>query len=92
MSMKQDQLESTAAIAGKTTWVGAWTAGIFGGLSINEAVAIGGFVIAVIGFVTNLWYRHRADQRAQRLHELKERRLLEGRSDKDLFEDHELDE
>jgi hypothetical protein len=92
MTMKQDQLENTAVIAGKTTWLGAWVAGIFGGLSINEAVAIGGFGIAIAGWATNLWYRHRADQRAQRLYELREKRLLAGKSDHGTLDELESNE
>lgn len=84
--MRTENLEGTAAVANKTTWFGAWTAGIFGGLSINEAVAIGGFIVAVLGFLANVWYRHKADRRAQQLFELKARRLSEGDSSIDLDE------
>ena len=79
--MKHDQIEPVAVAASKATWAGAWVAGIFGGLSIHEGVAVGGFLIAVIGFMVNLYYRRRADKRAERLFELRERRLLAGRSD-----------
>lgn len=87
--MTHEQLDSMAAVASKTTWAGAWVAGIFGGLSINEAVAVGGFVLAVIGFAANLYFRRRADQRAERLFALREQRLLSGRSDHMPIEDHE---
>lgn len=92
MTMKQDQLEGTATIATKTTWIGAGTAGIFGGLSINEAVAVAGFLIAVVSFATNWWYRHKADQRAQRLYELREKRLLAGKSDHGTLDELESDQ
>lgn len=81
MTMKQEQLDAAAAVANKTTWFGAWVAGIFGGLSINETVALGGFVLAVFGFAANIYYRRKADIRAQRIFELREKRLLAGRTD-----------
>ncbi len=92
MSMKQEQLDSAAVAASKTTWIGAAFAGVFGGLSINEALGIAGFVLAVGGFVLNWYYRRKADTRAQRLFELREKRLLQGREDNVTFDDIEHDE
>jgi hypothetical protein len=79
--MRHDEFDAAATLAGRATWFGAGTAGIFGGLSISEAMAIGGFVIALIGALTNWWYRHRADQRSQRLYEHRIERMDAGKSD-----------
>ena len=38
------------------TWSGAFIAGI-GALTINQYLAFGGFTLAVLGFVVNLWHK-----------------------------------
>lgn len=90
--MKQEQMESVATAAGKSTWLGAWTAGVFGGLSINESLGIAGFCLALISAIVNWYFRRKADQRAQRLHNLREKRLLAGKSDHGSFDELEADE
>ena len=55
-------------------------------------MTIGGFVLAVLGFVVNLYYKRKADRRAQRVFELRERRLLADRTDHGALDGHEHDE
>lgn len=89
--LKTDQLDSAAAASAKTTWLGA-VIGALGAISVSEIVAIGGFALAVIGFLLNWYYKYKGDKRAQRLFELREQRLLAGRSDNAPLDEVSLDE
>lgn len=91
--MKQDLIDSIPAVTTKTSWLGALLAGT-GALTLNEWLAVGGFVMAVMaslgGLALNAWFKHRRDIREQRIHELREILLRSGKDT--LTEPTELDE
>lgn len=66
--------DTVAVVASKATLVGAATS-VAGWLSVNEVVALGGLLIAVVGFAVNWYYRHAADVRAREIHALEVQRL-----------------
>jgi hypothetical protein len=47
----------TAKAASAATYGGSATA-VFFGLTANEFAALGGLVIAVIGLLVNIWFKH----------------------------------
>lgn len=62
-------VEATAAAsASKATYTGSATT-MFGWLMSNEFIAVGGFVLAVLGFAVNLYFKIKEDRRQQRAHE-----------------------
>ena len=67
--MNRDAIDATAATFGtKATYTGGGTA-VVGGLTSNELLTIIGVVIAVLGFLTNLYFQARRDYREEREHE-----------------------
>lgn len=60
---------SAATVATKATYTGGGTAAL-AGLTANEWLAIAGVVVAVLGFLTNLYFQRRRDLREEREHEL----------------------
>lgn len=91
--MKQALIDSIPAVTTKTSWLGALLAGT-GALTLNEWLAVGGFVMAVMaslgGLALNAWFKRRRDIREQRIHELREILLRSGKDT--LTEPTELDE
>lgn len=65
--MNQDDLATVAGIANKATYAGA-TSALYGGFTANEIAAFGGFAVAVIGLVVQLYFKIRAERRAIELH------------------------
>lgn len=62
-----DDHHTQIAIAKGSTVIGA--GGALGGLlSINEWLAVGGFALAVIGFLVNLYYSWKDDRRKELEH------------------------
>lgn len=59
---------AVAATASKTTYAGSGVAAV-GWLASNEVISLAGLTIAVLGFAVNVWFKWRADLRAQREHE-----------------------
>ena len=59
-----------AASASKATYGGAASLGI-GALFSNEAAAMAGALVAVLGLLMNLYFRRRQDRREQEEHELR---------------------
>ena len=62
--------------ANKTTFWGAFT-GAFGWLAQVNWIGLAGFIIALLGFLANLYFQHRRDKREQA--EREERRFREDR-------------
>lgn len=62
---------ATIALSNKATYVGGGTAAVLGFMHQNM-VAICGIALGVLGFLTNLYFQKRRDQREQRLRELAE--------------------
>jgi type IV secretory pathway TrbD component len=50
--------EAASDVASKVA-IGSGSAAVVGGLSLNEWLAIGGFVIAIISLGVNIYYRQR---------------------------------
>lgn len=55
----------TAKAASAATYGGSATA-VFFGLTANEFAALGGLVIAVIGLLVNIWFKHQHLQIAKK--------------------------
>ena len=83
-SVRQEAADATiASIAGKVTATAAGTA-FLGGVSANTVAAIGGLIVAIVGLIVTIFYKHRADQRGQQAHDLRMQRLRDrddGRED-----------
>ena len=76
VAVRQEAADATiAAVAQKVTFGGATTA-FLGGVSANSIAAIGGLIVAVIGLVVTVYYKHRADQRAEDRHKVQMRKLM----------------
>lgn len=83
--MKAETVEmAIAGAASKGTYAGAGVT--FGGWFFsNEFAVVSGFVIAIVGLGVNAYYKHRADQRAERLYRARLDRITNGRhTDTDL--------
>jgi heme exporter protein D len=59
---------SATTFGTKATYAGSGTA-LIGGLAANEWLAVVGVLIAVLGFLTNLYFQHRRDKREEREHQ-----------------------
>jgi hypothetical protein len=66
--MPQEKLEAVAEIGSKVTYTGAGTAIVFG-LTVNEIVALIGFLMGVLGYVTNAYYKRRQMKLLEKLAE-----------------------
>ena len=56
--IKQEGRKMTDRVASTVSYAGAGAA-VLGGLSLNEWFALGGFIVAVITFAYNVWYKER---------------------------------
>lgn len=75
VSETPDAAATTASVAGKTVMAGGAAVSL-GGLTANEWAILGGLVVAVLGWATQLWFSHRRDQRDQREHDLRVTQML----------------
>ncbi len=65
-----------AAIAQKLAVSGGVSA-VVGGFTVNHVAAIGGIVVGVAGLAVQIYYKRKADRRAEELHKLRvQHRLL----------------
>lgn len=60
--------QATAATASKLTYTGGATS-MAGWLISSEIIAVGGFVLAVIGFAVNFYFKVRDDRRQQAIYD-----------------------
>lgn len=66
--MKDQAAEATiAAIANKATYGGGATA-LWGAYTASEIAAFGGLLIAVAGFLVNLYFKRKDDRRSAEYH------------------------
>lgn len=75
--MKDQAIEATVtSLANKATGAGAGLA-LYGGWAASDIAAIGGLLIAVIGFCVTVYYKRKADRRdaAQEARETEEHSL-----------------
>lgn len=85
-----DAAASMTAAAAKTTVAGGiagvftWASGLDVGLLISIFAAIGGLVVSFFGFLVTWYYKHKADQRAQELHEIE---LMKEKGECDVKQD-----
>lgn len=75
--MKTETLEAIADVSSKVTTAGATTS-VIGTFLINNMVGVIGLVIALIGYLTNAYYKHKAHERHAAEHELRMARLRRG--------------
>lgn len=67
--MSRDAIDAAAATFGsKATYTGGGAA-VIGGVTSNELLTIVGVVVAVLGFITNLYFQHKRDMREEREHQ-----------------------
>lgn len=90
MTDQQQLVETASAVfTNKTTQIGAYTttgAGIVSALSKIDVVAqlficiaLGSLLFTAFSFFMNWRYKHKADQRAQQVHDLKMQLMREGK-------------
>ena len=60
--MKTETIESIADIGSKVTTVGA-SASMIGTFLMNNMIGVIGLLIALAGYLTNVYYKHKADKR-----------------------------
>ena len=65
--------QAIATVANKATYTGAATSGAGWALS-NEFIAMGGFVLAVMGYVTTLFFKIREDRRQSHFRQKEDQR------------------
>lgn len=75
--MKTETIETIANVSSKVTTAGATTS-VIGTFLINNMVGIIGLVIALAGYLTNAYYKHKASKRHAAEHELRMARLRRG--------------
>ena len=85
--MKNETIDATmAAIGTKTTYTGAGVSGLGWFLS-NEFFGLAGVIIGAVGLLITWYYKHKADKRHAREHDLRVDMLRRGRRpDTDLGE------
>lgn len=78
--MEQHELATIAGIANKATYAGA-TSALYGGFTANELAAVGGFAVALIGLLVQVWFKLRADRRDAELHKRRLESLISWNKD-----------
>lgn len=63
--MKQETIEAAVAASAPKIMYGGAGLMTWGGLSLNDWMAVGGFVIGLIGYLTNLYFKHKHFKLAQ---------------------------
>lgn len=66
--------QAMAAGASKSTYAGATTS-VAGWLLSSEFIAVGGFFLAVVGFLVNLYFKLKDDRRQQAVHDAQMREI-----------------
>lgn len=66
-AVRHEATEATIAAIGQKAMYSGGTVAFIGGISANSIAAIGGLIVGVIGLIVTIVYKHRADQRAERL-------------------------
>lgn len=70
-----DHEHTQQIIAAKTAMVSGAGTAVAGGLALNEYLAIGGFTVAVLGFLVNAYYGWKDDRRKELEHKLRLREM-----------------
>jgi hypothetical protein len=69
--MKEQAVEATiAGVANKVTYGGGGFALVMG-LNASEIAAFVGALVAILGLVVQIYYKRKADKRAEELHKLR---------------------
>ena len=58
----QTMAEKTAAISTATTYTAATGGGVFGMMNFNEWIMAGSFVLAVLTYATNVYFKFRMEK------------------------------
>lgn len=66
-AVRQEATEATIAAFGQKAMYSGGTVAFFGGVSANSIAAIGGLIVGIIGLIVTIYYKRRADARAERL-------------------------
>ena len=65
--MKTETVDAVTAASQKAT-IGGSIMALFGGITATELAAVGGLVLAVLGFAVNLYFQWREDRRKSEEH------------------------
>ena len=68
--MKTETVDAITAASQKAT-IGGSIMALFGGITATELAAVGGLVLAVLGFAVNLYFQWREDRRKSEEHLLR---------------------
>ena len=68
--MKTETINAITAASHKAT-IGGSIMALFGGITATELAAVGGLVLAVLGFAVNLYFQWREDRRKSEEHLLR---------------------
>ena len=68
--MKAETVDAITAASQKAT-IGGGIMALFGGITATELAAVGGLVLAVLGFAVNLYFQWREDRRKSEEHLLR---------------------
>jgi rRNA processing protein Gar1 len=79
--MKDTAADVTLASIGNKVIAAGTASAAYGGFTANEIAAIGGFVVAVIGLVVQIYFKVKADRRAAELHKKRIERLWDSDED-----------
>ena len=84
--MKTETMETISSASVKASVAGG-IAAVFGGLTAADLAAYVGAIVAILGVLVNSYYKHKADKRHTREHDLRIEMLRRGRKpDTDLGE------
>lgn len=69
-----NQTSTAVSVATKVTTYGGSAGAMFFGLTANEAAALGGLIVALLGLLVTIIFKVRDDRRAAQRHEAEMRR------------------
>lgn len=78
--MKTEALElAVASYAGKTSW-GAAAAGVVAWMTSSVGMGLISLFVALVGTAISVWFKHKADVRAEALHQMRMEYMRRGRN------------
>lgn len=66
--MQDHAQDAVLAAIGKNMAVTGGSASVIGGLATSDLMAVGGFLVAVVGVCIQWYYKRKADKRDEELH------------------------
>lgn len=68
--MKEHMTDAAIAAAAQKWTVGGGLSAVVGGVTANQIAAIGGLVVAILGVMVQVYFKHRDDKRKAEAHKI----------------------